>query len=110
MSAKGDIRDQVRALFVENLGLKTLSVCCAVALYAFTHGPETAQRTFSVSVLSIMPPDSVKRQLLTQLPTEVGITLKGPRTQLDELHTDDIGAVRLDLRSGQDAKIDIDDK
>src|SRR5262249_32952546 len=75
-----------------------------------THGPETAQRTFSVSLLSIMPPDSAKRQLLTQLPTEVGITLRGPRTQLDELHADDIGALRLDLRSGQDAKIDIDEK
>lgn len=110
MSAKGGIREQVRAAFVENLGLKTLSVCCAVALYAVTHGPETAQRTFSVSVLSLMPADSAKRQLLTQLPTEVGITLKGPRTQLDELHSDDIGALRLDLRSAQDAKIDIDEK
>jgi YbbR domain-containing protein len=110
MSAKGGIREQIRAAFAENLALKILSLCCAVALYALTHGPETAQRTFSVSVLSIMPPDSAKRQLITQLPTEVGITLRGPRTQLDELHADDIGALRLDLRSGQDAKIDIDEK
>src|SRR5271163_4889439 len=107
MSVKGGFRDQIRAALVDNLPLKILSICCAIALYAFTHGPETAQRTFSVSVLSIMPPDAAKRQLVTQLPTEVGITLRGPRTQLNELHADDIGAVRLDLRSGQD-KIDID--
>ncbi len=108
MSAKGGLREQIRAAFVENMALKILSICCAIALYAFTHGPETAQRTFSVSVLSIMPPDAAKRQLVTQLPTEVGITLRGPRTQLNELHPDDIGPVRLDLRGGQD-KIDIDE-
>jgi YbbR domain-containing protein len=110
MSAKGGLRDQIQAAFVENLGLKILSLCCAVALYAFTHGPETAQRTFSVSVVSIMPLDSAKRQLVTQPPTEVAVTLRGSRAQIDELHSDDIGALRLDLHSGQDETIDIDDK
>ena len=110
MSAKGGVREQVRAAFVENLGLKLLSLGFAVALYAFTHGSETAQRTFSVSVLSMMPPDSAKRQLVTQLPTEMGVTLRGPRTQLDDLHSSDIGAVYLDLRKGIDEKIEIDEK
>jgi YbbR domain-containing protein len=109
MSAKGGIREQIRAAFVENVGLKLLSVGCAVALYAFIHGSETAQRTFSVS-LSMMPPDSAKRQLVTPLPTEIGVTLRGPRTQLDELHPGDIGALYLDLRSGKDEKIEIDEK
>ena len=40
----------------------------------------------------------------------MGVTLRGPRTQLDDLHPDDIGALYLDLRSGKDAKIDIDEK
>jgi YbbR domain-containing protein len=40
----------------------------------------------------------------------VGVTVRGARAQLDELHSDDIGALRLDLRSAQDAKIDIDEK
>lgn len=109
MSAKGGVRDQLRAMIAENLGLKILSLCCAVALYAVTHGPETAQRTLAVSVLSIMPPDAANRQLLTQLPTEVGITLKGSRSQLDELHADDVGPLRLNLRSGRDAKIDLEE-
>jgi YbbR domain-containing protein len=108
VSAKEGIRDQIRAAFVENLGLKVLSLLCAVALYVVIHGPETAQRAFTVSVLSIMPPDSANRTLITPLPTEVGITLRGPRTQLDELHADDIGALRLDLRSGHDGKIELE--
>lgn len=109
MTAKGTIREHLRAAFVENLGLKVLSLGCAVALWAFTHGPETAMRTFSVSVLSLMPPDSANRQLLSPLPTEVGITLRGSRSQLDELHADDIGPLRLNLQSGRDAKIDLDE-
>ena len=91
------------------VALKILSLAIAVALYAFTHGPETAQRTFSVSVLSLMPPDSAKRYLVSPLPTEVGIELRGSRSQLDELHADDIGPLRLNLRSGRDAKIELDD-
>lgn len=107
MSLKG-LREWVREAFSENLLLKALAFCSAVALFAVTHPPEVAQRTFSVSVISIMPPESAKRALMTQLPTEVGLTLRGPRTQLDELHSDDIGSLRLDLRSGQDTKIDIE--
>jgi hypothetical protein len=103
------LRDHLRAAFVENIGLKTLSLGCAVALWAVTHGPETAMRTFSVSVVSLMPPESANRQLLSALPTEVGITLRGPRPQLDELHADDVGPLRLDLRSARDAKIDLDE-
>src|SRR5262245_47572139 len=55
-----------------------------------------------------MPPDSANRQLMTQLPTEVGITLKGSRAQLDDIHADDLGSVRLDLRSARDQRIDLD--
>lgn len=110
MSVKGGLRDQIRAAFVENMALKILSLCCAMALYAFTHGSEIAQRAFSVSVLSILPPDAAKRRLMSQLPAEVRITLRGPRTQLDDLHADDIGAVQLDLRAGKDGKIEIEEK
>ena len=110
MSVKGGLRDQIRTALFENMGLKILSLCCAMALYAFTHGSETAQRAFSVSVLSILPPNAAKRQLISQLPTEVRITLRGPRTQLDDLHSDDIGALQLDLRTGKDAKIELDEK
>ena len=103
------LRDHIRAAFVENLGLKVLSLGCAVALWAFTQGPETAMRSFSISVVSVMPPASANRQLLAPPPTEVGITLRGPRSQLDELTADKIGPLSLDLSSARDAKIDLDE-
>jgi YbbR domain-containing protein len=108
VTAKGGLREQVRAAFSENLGLKLFALACSIALYAFNHGPENAQRTISVSVLSLMPPESANRQLITQLPTEVGVTVRGSRAQIDDVHTDDIGSLRLDLRSGRDQRIDLD--
>ena len=105
MTGKGGIRETVRAAFVENLGLKVISLSVAIALYAFTHGPQDAQKTLSVSIVSLMPPDSSNRKLLTQLPTDVAVTLKGPRSQLDEFH--DASGLKLDLRDAKDAKIDL---
>ena len=110
MSVKGGVREQIRAALLENIALKILALCCAMALYAFTHGSEIEQRVFSVPVASIPPPTPATRHRISQLPTEVRITLRGPRTQLDDLHSDDIGALQLDLRSGRDAKIDLDEK
>jgi len=108
MTVKGGLREQVRAALFENLGIKLLSLLCALVLYAFLHGTENAQRTFSVSILSLMPPDAANRTLVTQLPTEVSVTLRGSRTQLDDLHADDLGSLRLDLRTGRKTSIDLD--
>lgn len=108
MSAKDGIRDQVRAALFENVGIKLLSLCCAVALYAFHHGPQDAQRTIAVGVLSLMPPDAANRQLMTQLPNVVGVTLKGSRAQIDDIHSEDLGSVHLDLRTGRDQRVDLE--
>jgi hypothetical protein len=108
VSAKAGWRTAIGGFFSENIWLKVVSIVFAVGLYSFIHGAGDAQRTFSVSVLSLMPPDSANRQLLTPLPTEVGITLRGSHTQLDDLHQDELGSLRLDLRSGRETRIDLE--
>ena len=108
MTPKEGVREQVRLALFENLGIKLLSLLCAFGLYAFIHGPENAQRTFSVNVLSLMPPDTANRQLLTQLPTAVGMTLRGSRAQIDGLHAADVGTLLLDLRDGKKTEIELD--
>lgn len=107
MTAKDGFRESVRAALLDNLGLKIISLLCALGIYAFIHGAENAQRTFSVSVVSIMPPESANRQLMTQLPNEVKITLRGSRTQLDDLRSDDLGTLQLNLRSGRETNVDL---
>lgn len=108
MTPKDGWRETVRAALLENLGLKILSLICALGFYAFIHGAENAQRTFRVSVVSIMPQESANRQIMTQLPTEVAVTVRGSRSKLDDLRADDLGSLQLDLRTGRETRIKLD--
>jgi len=86
---------------VENLGLKLLSFAFALGLYAFIHTAQDAQRTLPVDVVATPPPENAHRALLTPLPPVVRVTVRGPRTILDDMKADDLGAFQLDLRSGK---------
>lgn len=108
MTKSGGVREAIRSALLENLGLKILSLTFALGFYAFIHGAENAQRTFSVSVVSVMPKEELNRQIMTQLPTEVAVTLSGTRTQLDDLRADDLGTLQLDMRSGRVTHIELD--
>jgi hypothetical protein len=99
---------RIRDLMIENLGLKVLSFAFALGLYAFVHGSQDAQRTLPVDVVATPPPESAHRVLLTPLPPVVRVTVRGPRTILDEMKADDLGAFQLDLRSGKIEQIVFD--
>jgi hypothetical protein len=86
---------------VENLGLKLLSFAFALGLYAFVHSAQDAQRTLQVDVVASTPPESAHRALLTPPPVAVRVTVRGPRSLIDEMKADDVGPFPLDLRSGK---------
>jgi hypothetical protein len=106
VSAQGSFRDRIKALVFDNFWIKLFSLVCSLGFYAFIHGAESAQRTVEVDVVVLPPPPT--RQLLTQLPTQVAVILRGPRTQLDGLKRDELGALQIDLRSGRGSRIDLD--
>jgi hypothetical protein len=93
---------------VENLGLKVLSFAFALGLYAFIHSAQEAQRTLPVDVVASPPPEGAHRVLLTPLPPFVRVTVRGPRTLLDEMKADDLGTFQLDLRTGKLDHIEFD--
>lgn len=93
-----------RALF-DNFSLKLISLLCAVGFFVFIHGAERAQRVFPVPVVVVNPPDALNRQLMKTPPTEIAVTLAGPRTQIDQLTAADIGSVQLNLESGNETSI-----
>ncbi|WP_437673769.1 CdaR family protein [Sorangium sp. So ce131] len=101
------LREALRSALLDNLGLKLLSLAFALCLYAFIHGAENAQRTFSLRVVSVIPPESRNRQLMTQIPDVVSVTVRGSRTQLDDLRADDLGTLQLDLRDGTKTRIEL---
>lgn len=101
------IRAWLRAALTENVGSKLLALALSLGLYAFIHGAENAQRTFTVSIVALVPPAGGPRQLMTKVPTEVAVTLRGSRTQLDNIRGDELGTVQIDLQSAISERVEI---
>jgi hypothetical protein len=99
-----DLGYRFRALVTENLNLKLLSLAFALALYSLVHGSQEAQRSLLISVVALTPPETSNRELVTPIPAQIRVTVRGPRSTLDDLHADDIGSVQLDLRGGNDTR------
>jgi hypothetical protein len=94
-----DLGYRIRSLVFENLNLKLVSLAFALTLYSVVHGSQEAQRSLAVSVVALTPPETSNRELVTTIPPEIRVTVRGQRSTLDDLHADDIH-VQLDLRDG----------
>ncbi len=98
----------VKPMFTNNIGLKLFSLACAIALYAFVHGAQDAQRIMAVDLVVLLPPASENRTLSTDLPTSVRVSLHGPRSLVADLRPSDLGNMQLDLRSGRSGRIPLE--
>jgi len=98
----------LKAAFFENFSLKLVSLLVAIGLFAFFRGAQNFQRTVTVSVVALMPPDSVPRELMNPLPTEVRLSIRGSKNQLDVIRSDDLGPIQIDLRSGQVSHVELE--
>src|SRR6185437_353786 len=99
-----DVGERVRAAFTENLGLKFVAFACALVLYSLFHGSQDAQRAMLVDMVVLMPPESANRVLVSSIPPQVRLTLRGSRTALDELRADDIGNLQVDIHTGTEKR------
>lgn len=89
------------ALFA-NLGLKVLSLVFAVGLFVYLHRQEdTYDRAFPVGVFVRPPPPAANRELMTNIPPNIYVTLRGSTRSLERLMREPIPPVELDLRDGQ---------
>jgi hypothetical protein len=95
---------RLRALVTDNLNLKLLSLTVALFLYSLVHASQQAQRSLLVSLVGLTPPEAANRELVTPIPAQIRVTLRGPRSALDDLHADDI-PVHLDLRGGNETRV-----
>lgn len=88
----------LRGLFMDNVGLKALSLVIAMALFWIVRGSEDAQRAVFVDVVAVLPPPSATKMLTTELPAKVRLTLRGSRSLLNNVRSDDVPPVQIDLR------------
>lgn len=100
-----DLGQRLRGAVTENLNLKILSLIFALVLYSIVHEAQDFKRTIEVNVNTQEPPDSADKVLVTPAPPHIRVTLRGPRSMINDLNTDNIGAVKLDLRSGTESRV-----
>jgi hypothetical protein len=99
------IAKRIRALFFEDRGLKAVSFVSAIALYALVHGVSEAQRTFSVDLVALTPPNTPNRILTSPLPPRVRVTVHGAKNLVDDLHSDDLGTFQVILKNATDTRV-----
>jgi YbbR domain-containing protein len=92
----------LRAAFSENLGLKALSFALALSLTAYQRGSEDQeQRTVPVDVILRLPPAEANRELMTLVPPNIHVTVRGSTRALNQLIQSGIPPVEVDLRRGE---------
>jgi hypothetical protein len=95
----------------ENVGLKAISMGFAVALFAFLYGQQDEQlRTLPVPVVLRPPAEGSDRELMTQIPASIHLTLRGPARALDKLAQEGVPPIEIDLRSGNREQIIFEDR
>jgi hypothetical protein len=103
-----DVGYRVRSIVTENFNLKLLSLGFALMLYSLVHGSQEAQRSLMLNVVAFTPGDAQNRELVTPIPAQIRVTVRGPRSTLDDLHSEDIGSIHVDLRGGDETRYTFD--
>ena len=99
----------LRESFTENIGLKALSLSIAVGLFAILYGKQDEQlRTLPVTVVLRPPAEGSDRELMTAIPPNIHLTLRGPARALDRAAQEGLLPIELDLRQGNREQIVFD--
>jgi YbbR domain-containing protein len=88
-------------IITNNLGLKLLALGLSLLLFSLVHSDVDAQRSMFIDVVALLPPPDAGRMLVSELPTQVKVTLRGSRSRLSDLSRDDFSPIQLDLREGE---------
>ena len=82
----------------DNYPLKLLSLALAIALFSIVHSDQDAQRAIYIDVVALLPPRKSDKLLISSLPAQVKVTLRGSRARIASLQHDDFAPLQMDLR------------
>lgn len=88
-------------LVTDNFGLKAASLGLAIVLFSLVHSDVDAQRSILVDVVALLPPPGAAKMLVSELPSQVKVTLRGSHSRISGLSRDDFPAVQMDLQDGE---------
>jgi YbbR domain-containing protein len=85
-------------LITQNFGLKALALTLSISLFSLVHSDVDAQRSIFLDVVALLPPPSSGKMLISELPAQVKVTLRGSRSKLSSLSRDELSPIQMDLR------------
>lgn len=87
----------VTAAFTKDLPLKIVALVLSIVLFSIVHADQDAQRTVQIDVVALVPDVRANQMLVSELPHQVSVTLRGSRSRINELSKDDIPPIQMDL-------------
>lgn len=101
LSSVASVAATLRAALFENLAVKVFSLVIAISLFALLRGQqERQQRTIPVAVILRLPPETSERELMTAIPANVHVTVRGATRAIDQLIQNGVSPIEVDLRQG----------
>jgi YbbR domain-containing protein len=98
----------IARLFTDNLGLKLIALSLSLMLFSLVHSDVDAQRSMYLGVVAQMPPAGSGKMLISELPAQVKVTLRGSRSKLSSLSRDQLLPVQMDLRDASSGNFYLD--
>lgn len=93
---------RLRRAFTENVALKVIALVASIGLFVIVRGTEDAQTAVPVDVVALLPPPSTQRMLVSEIPDEIRVTLRGSRAVLNAVRRDGMTPIQMDLRDAEE--------
>ncbi len=90
-------RREISRGWTDNLGLKSFALAASIVLFSLVHSEEDAQRTVFMDVVALLPPPGAEKMLISELPDQVKVTLRGSRSQINAIQRHELPPVQVDL-------------
>ena len=91
-------RSFLARLVFDNYPLKIVALVLSISLFSLVHSDQDAQRSLYLDVVALLPPPTAEQMLVSDLPTQVRVTLRGSRSRISALQRDDFAPIQMDLR------------
>lgn len=91
----------LRRAFTQNVALKVIALVVSIGLFVYVRGTEDAQTSVPVEVVALLPPPSTDRMLISEIPDEIRVTLRGSRAVLNAVRRDGMTPIQMDLRDAE---------
>jgi YbbR domain-containing protein len=91
-------RSLLARLLFDNYPLKLMALALSVALFSLVHSDHDAQRSIYLDVVALLPPPSSDQMLVSDLPSQIRVTVQGSRSKVAALQRDDFAPIQMDLR------------